>query len=205
MNLSGKTVVFLGSSVTWGDQNVSMCEYIAETAGCTVVKWAVSGTTLSDINEKSYVRRLDAQIGGQTACDCFVCQLSTNDASKNLPLGEIADGFDPASFDVSTTVGAMEYIISRVREKWNCPILFYTGTYYEKPAYQAMVDALLQLADKWNIGVIDLWNDPEMRAVTPEQYNAYMRDPIHPSLLGYREWWMPKFTEAIQNALAGTH
>ena len=32
--------------------------------------------------------------------DAFVCQLSTNDATQEKPLGRIADGFDIDSFQV---------------------------------------------------------------------------------------------------------
>ena len=56
-----------------------------------------------------------------------------------------------------------------------------------------MVDVLLRLREKWGIGVIDLWNDVEMRAVKPEDYSLYMADPIHPTQAGYLEWWTPKF------------
>ena len=182
-------IVFLGSSVTYGDDGYSMCEYIRETTGYDVVKWAVSGTTLADISDESYVSRLQQQIDTQDNCDCFVCQLSTNDASKAVPLGEIGDSKFISDFDVSTVIGAIEYIITRAREKWACPIVFYTGTYMEKENYQEMVDALLELKEKWDFEIIDLWNDPEMRAVDPEDYKIYMNNPTHPSKLGYQKWW----------------
>ena len=59
--------------------------------------------------------------------------------------------------------------------------------------YQKMVDALYRLKDKWKIGIIDLWNDRKMRNIPEEKYKKYMADAIHPTELGYREWWLPKF------------
>ena len=58
--LNSKNIMFLGSSVTYGSASggVSMVEVIAEKCGCNCVKHAVSGTTLADIGERSYVRRL---------------------------------------------------------------------------------------------------------------------------------------------------
>ena len=42
-------IIFWGSSVTYGDDGWSMCEYIKETMKCDVVKWALSGTTLKQM------------------------------------------------------------------------------------------------------------------------------------------------------------
>lgn len=191
-------IIFLGSSVTYGDDGWSMCEYVGETMECNVIKWAVSGTTLADISDDSYVSRLKQLIDTQDYCDCFVCQLSTNDAGRNLPLGEISVSKDREDFDLSTVIGAIEYIISRVAEKWNCPIVFYTGTYMENEKYQKMVDGLIELRKKWNFEIIDLWNDPQMRAIDSKDYNRYMKDPVHPSELGYREWWGPEFVKTLK-------
>ncbi len=193
--LDGKTFVFLGSSVTYGSaaNGYSMCDAIAENHDCTVVKWAVSGTTLVDNGSTSYVQRLINEAKRQKKCDHFICQLSTNDATQNKPLGEISDSFEIEDFDTTTIIGAMEYIIAFAKDKWDCPVSFYTGTHYDSAAYQKMVDALLELQEKWNIGVIDLWNDEEMNAVSARQYSRYMSDSIHPTKLGYTEWWTPKF------------
>jgi len=200
MELLGKTVVFLGSSVTLGTASGewSMCEYLAERCGCNVSKWAVSGTTLADIKETSYVRRLLEHLPAQPRCDCFVCQLSTNDAAKQLPLGMITERKD--RFDRETVFGAMEFIISAVKENYGCPVFFYTGTRYENTHYQKMVDGLRILADKWGIGIIDLWDDPQMNAVDEVDYARYMHDPIHPNKVGYEQWWGPKFQEILEMA-----
>ena len=68
-----------------------------------------------------------------------------------------------------------------------------------------MVELLLSIQKKWQIDVIDLWNDIEMNQVSPENYKRYMSDPIHPLRDGYREWWLPKFEEGITLALTKKH
>ena len=55
----------------------------------------------------------------------------------------------------------------------------------------------MKIKEKWGIGVIDLYNDPEMNAVSSSDYSRYMADPIHPNETGYREWWLPKFEEYL--------
>lgn len=153
MSFEDKTIIFLGSSVTCGANGWSMCEYVREALHCNTVKWAVSGTTLADVDENSYVSRLQREIINQQNCDCFICQLSTNDAGRNIPLGEISPAVEKNLFDTKTTAGAMEYIISLVKEKWNCPIIFYTGTYFENEKYQKAVDMLLEINKKWGLEV----------------------------------------------------
>ena len=90
--LRGKNVIFLGSSVTYGAAScgVSFVEDLCARHGCTMVKEAVSGTTLVDLGSSSYISRMKT-IDASVHADLFVCQLSTNDATKNLPLGEVSD------------------------------------------------------------------------------------------------------------------
>ena len=60
-----------------------------------------------------------------------------------------------------------------------------------------MVKATLELQKKWDFGLIDLWNNDEMNAVSEEDYEKYMKDGIHPNRTGYVEWWTPQFEAAI--------
>lgn len=207
VSLEGKTIVWLGSSVTYGSANngVSMADYLANAVGCKSVKWAVSGTTLYDNDSNSYVSRLKSQGKRQKTCDYFICQLSTNDASQNKPLGSVSDSFDMADFDVHTVCGAIEYIIAYAKDKWDCPVAFYTGPRYNSAAYQAMVDALLQIQEKWGIYILDFWNDPDFHAMTPRDQqkwlSKYMADDIHPNAKGYEDWWTPAFEEFISTTI----
>ena len=133
--------------------------------------------------------------------DAFICQLSTNDASMKKPLGEISESFDMHDFDTATVAGAIEYVIAYARETWECPVIFYTGTQYRSEQYSEMVKLLLAIQEKWDIGVIDLWNDADMNAVSKENYALYMVNGIHPSRAGYRDWWTPKFEAYLTEAL----
>ena len=200
-NLVGKTFFFLGSSVTYGYAagGVSFVEYIAERNDCTSVKEAVSGTTLVDNGPSSYVQRMKNNLNKQQKCDHFICQLSTNDASQNKPLGTIGSSYNINDFDTSTICGAIEYIIAYVKQTWNCPISFYTNTYYANGKYEEMINALYKIKDKWGIGIIDLYNNEEMRKVSPEDKKRWMADDVHPTSAGYLEWWTPVFEDYLQN------
>ena len=201
--LAGKKLLFLGSSVTYGSASlgVSMADYIAVLDSCDVVKEAVSGTTLAKMGASTYVSRL-LNVDTSQKFDAVICQLSTNDATLKIVLGEISTSTELEDFDRNTVIGAMEYIIAYVKQTWDCPVIFYTGTKYGSEPYAAMVDALLRLQDKWDIGVIDLWNDPDMNAVSGDDYDFYMNDSIHPTQAGYLKWLTPKFEAYLAEIFA---
>lgn len=200
--LFGLKLLWLGSSVTYGDASggYAMAEEIPRKhPSVRCYKYAVSGTTLANDRASSYVQRM-LEIDPKLDVDFMIVQLSTNDATQGKPMGCIAAGKNLADFDDTTILGAMETIIAYGKNTWNCPVIFYTGTYYasDNPAqsgqYALMVEKLLELQKKWDIGVIDLWHDKEMTQLYgSERYHSYMRDPIHPNKDGYISWWTPKF------------
>ncbi len=230
--LAGKRILFLGSSVTKGEASldVSFADYLAARDGVVAVKEAVSGTTLADVEETSYVQRLLRKVDPAEKFDLAIVQLSTNDATRiargdDLELGKVAAGAPGntvsaakpesndadttsleaklESYDVRTTVGAMEFIIDYVRKTWNCPVFFYTSPRYDSPIYDTMVRKLYELRDKWGIGIIDMWTDEAFNALTEEQRSLYMADPIHPTQAGYLLWWTPYFEASLEAAING--
>ena len=56
-----------------------------------------------------------------------------------------------------------------------------------------MIDLLYKLRGKYDFYILDLYHDKEMLSVNKEDHAKYMKDAIHPTLLGYAEWWTPKF------------
>lgn len=211
--LTGKTIVFLGSSVTEGAaaEWQSFVELFEVLDGVNGIKEAKSGTTLVDKNSvmalltfgngDSYIKRLK-KLNTDTEVDCVVCQLSTNDATLKLPMGEISSSYELSSFDTQTIIGATEYIIQYCQDTWHCPVVFYTGSYYESDEYGAMVERLYELQGKWNFGIIDLYTDAEFNTIDPETYDFYMYDSIHPTKAGYIEWWMPRMEAELIEILA---
>ena len=199
--LSGKTILWIGSSVTYGAHaggHYSMVDAVQALHPALVCeKYAISATTLVNTGEDSYVGRLK-RIPRTKTPDLIVVQLSTNDATTNKPFGEISDSTDISDFDDSTIAGAIETIIAYARDTFNCPVAFYSGSYCVKENYPEMVDLLLKIQEKWDIGVIDLFNNPDMTAIyDTEQYWTYMFDDVHPTRAGYVEWWTPVIDAAL--------
>lgn len=222
--LTGKTIYWLGSSVTLGmkSENCSMADYISARNGVTCVKEAVSGTTLIDEEywgKASYTVRMKEGVFDKSCkIDAFICQISTNDAKKeNISKWGTVTGKavkDISAFDVKTTLGAIEYVISYVESVWDCPIYFYSGAYFSDKGerssrnpkgsdYKKLIEETKKIADKWNafeeydVRIIDLFNDEEFNGISDEKYNFYMHDPVHPYKAGYLEWWTPAFEKRL--------
>lgn len=194
--LEGKTLIFLGSSVTYGSAagGVSFADFIAERNGCEIIKEAVPGTTLADENGQSYIPRL-RKINCAKA-DIFVCQLSTNDAFRDSSIGEITEDGD-CSFNTETVAGALEYIITYATDKWHCPVVFYTNPEFDSEKYGEMVGLLYRLKEKYGFSVIDMWNDESFAEELREKRETYMADAIHPTKEGYLLQWTPFFEKTL--------
>ena len=194
-----KKILFLGSSVTYGSASMQegIPEYFRIRFGCEITKEAVSGTTLVDNGTRSYVQRLLKKVDTKENYDLVVVQLSTNDATNALPLGEIAGRKSLSEFDTRTITGAMEYIIAYARDTWGCPVAFYTNARYDSQEYAAMVTRLKELQAEWGICVMDLWTSDEFNTLSEEERALYMNDHIHPTKAGYRDWWCPEMERQL--------
>ena len=230
--LYGKTFYWLGSSVTYGasSQGESMADFLAAKTGAVCKKEAVSGTTIfddggnGDTGLRSYTRRLKTgKVFDVTEeVDAFICQISTNDARNDrlTKWGTITgeDVTETSEFDLKTTLGGVEFIISYVFETWGCPVYFYSGGWFgdsgarssSNPTgtnYGKLVDEVKKVVEKWqnlgyDVGVIDLFNDEDFNAQASEDYYKWcMNDAIHPRRAGYLNWWMPYFEQYLLVAL----
>lgn len=230
--LAGKTIYWLGSSVTYGSAayGESMADFLAATTGCVSKKEAVSGTTIyddggnGDSGVRSYTRRMvNSTVFDKTEhVDAFVCQISTNDARNDRldKWGQITPGeFGSDKFDRKTTLGGAEFIIAYVVETWNCPVYFYSGAYFGDSGlrsgtnptgtnYGKLVDEIKKIAEKWSndgydVKVIDMYNDEKFNAVVNDEYYGWcMSDAIHPRRAGYLQWWTPYIESRLVADLA---
>lgn len=194
--LKGKKILFLGSSVTQGltSENFSFVELLIKKHGINAIKEAVSGTTLVDKDNQSYIQRLK-KYSSKDNFDAVVCQLSTNDVFQNSPL--YANN-SVGKFDTQSVEGAINYIVAYVKKNWDCPILFYTNPPLEvkNDYYKNMVDILYKVASEKNFKIIDIYNSKEFNSLNPYDKGLYMYDHIHPTKAGYIQW-LPEFEKQL--------
>ncbi|MFQ6794516.1 MAG: GDSL-type esterase/lipase family protein [Thomasclavelia sp.] len=228
--LKNKTIGYLGSSITYGFQSegTAFPDYIQKITGSTSIKQAITGGPLAKKegvrDEISYITQLEnGSIDANSNLDALVVQLSTNDASLGIDFGTLSKSYDLKDFDYSTITGAIEYIIAYAKEKWDCPVIFYTNPYLSDEAikhfveinggdvqeikdvyqttYQKMVDILLEVQAKWDIDVIDMWNNSSFINTNINLRDYYMCDPIHPYKAGYLFWYTPFIQNQLETIL----
>ncbi|WP_262315931.1 SGNH/GDSL hydrolase family protein [Lacticaseibacillus parakribbianus] len=106
-------------------------------------------------------------------------------------------------FAVDTTTGAIEHILATVAARWGCPVLVYTCL--REPAdrdYAALVARLRELQAKWHFAILDLYGDAALHDAT-KALPAAMADDAHPTRLGYRKLWLPRFEQALLALIGG--
>ncbi|CQD27332.1 SGNH/GDSL hydrolase family protein [Staphylococcus capitis] len=201
-NLNGKKIIFLGSSITYGaaSKGISFVEYLTTEYEVKGIKEAKSGTTLAGKNVNSYLNRLRKLNFVNTKIDAVVIQLSTNDARFGYEIGEMSQSFDLESFDTETTLGAIEYIIKYVHTKWHCPIIFYTCIRENDLTYKQLVNHLYPLKTKWDIHIIDIFNNDEINKLAKSD-KEMMVDDSHPTKKGYCYLYTPILVKQLDEIL----
>ncbi|TGP62280.1 SGNH/GDSL hydrolase family protein [Staphylococcus cohnii] len=201
--LTDKSILFFGSSITYGaaSHGISFVEFLNIESNVHTTKEAISGTSLSGTERNTYVQRIKKEELSKAKYDLLVCQLSTNDGRLNKSIGEIKKEYDIDSFDVKTTIGAMEYIISYAKLTWDIPVLFYTCIRKTDPYYEFLVYNLYKLKEKWDIEILDVWGN-QWASEQIKYDNTLFADDAHPTLKGYRYIYTPLFKEKIKNILS---
>ncbi|KRG10826.1 SGNH/GDSL hydrolase family protein [Staphylococcus sp. NAM3COL9] len=201
-DLNNKKILFLGSSITYGaaSKGNSFVEFLNKEYGVDTIKEAQSGTTLAGKQNSSYVERLKSNVSTEKILDGFVCQLSTNDGRFNKPIGSISESYSTYDFDTETTIGAIEFIISYVKENWDCPIIFYTCIRDKEPYYEFLIKKLSEIKNKWDIHIIDVCGNKIVNKLANDD-KTMMADDAHPTQKGYRYLYTPIFSEKLNDIL----
>ncbi|CCI82289.1 SGNH/GDSL hydrolase family protein [Lactobacillus hominis] len=198
-DLVNRQIAFLGSSVTYGAGSLgdSFVDYLVKEDGIFAFKEAVSGTTLAEINDGSYVTRLE-KLPVLEKISAFVLQLSTNDArNEQIGIGKISDN---DKYDITTVAGAIEYILDYVKKTWNCPVILFSNPKFDSERYEQMVEMAKQLQKKWHFTFLNLYDDSKFD-YSEKDYKLYMIDPIHPTRAGYKLSWTHTFEETLNKVI----
>ena len=189
-NLKGKKILFLGSSVTLGaaSENFSFVDMLATKYQIIAVKDAVSGTTLVNNGNNSYISRLRKYTSADDF-DLVVIQLSTNDAFQNTPLN------GPDSIEAAINFIA-NYVIDELKSK----VVFFTNPPLNVVGggnrYAQMVELLNKIASERNFFVVDIFNEKSFTTLSSFDYGLYMYDHVHPTKAGYKVW-LPFFEKKL--------
>ena len=175
-------ILALGSSITkgYGNHDVSFVEmlnyYKDEEISFRVKKEAINGTTLANLNSKSYLARLrNYSSGDLKEYDYVLIQLSTNDIFKFFR----KNNKNPEK----TTLGAIEAIFEYLKENFKGRIIFYTCYMKRNSRYENLINSLKTLQNSYIFEILDFYNDEKMLNF---EFNNIMSDNIHPNENGYK-------------------
>ena len=212
-SLKGKTIGYLGSSITVGfiSENVAFPDYIGKITGSITVKQAITGGPLAKKegvrDEVSYITQLEDNLSINENLDALVVQLSTNDTTLGIGMGEVSSSQNKDDYDYSTVIGAMEYIIAYAKEKWNCPVIFYINPYLSdeviekfakennanideiKEAYQNTYEKMIDALYKEYLKRVDT----QLKAAIPNIEKAHFENGIYFNMIDV-EKYAHKFT-----------
>lgn len=199
--LNGKKILLLGDSVGAGNGwqgGFANC-ILEDYPEAIVNNGAVSGARL--VNKEIYGELVTAFTNG-FAADYIVFDGGGNDLLLGAPNGTLdmdtytADGYGN-DFDANSIVGAFEYLVTNMQKFFpNAKVVFY-NLYKLHPeateltyARQREVWTLLrQVAEKYGVSYVDLYNKGNFSPNSEEQWNAFMYDWVHINEAGYRRFW----------------
>lgn len=209
--LEGKTLLNFGDSIAAGARNTygdgltaqSYGVQIAQRNGMTYINRAVGGAKLSrQIDTNNICAQVDAAIADGLIIDRILVEGGTNDISSNCTQGTITNGYTD-TFDQNTSVGALEYCFSRIREVWpHAKVLFvrvHNMSSRDATKQKNLGNALLDVCRKWSIPFVDLYSEGGMNTNLLNVRNMYCNwtytpetgDGTHPNTLGYTTWYVP--------------
>ena len=208
-NLYGKTGLFFGDSICYGEiNNGGYVRLIAENNGMTNINRGVSGSTVAKrVGENdSVLEKVTASI--ETA-DYIILEGGVNDSnSGQVPLGVFSSGYT-TTLDEYTFYGAVESLLKTALLKWTGKKICYILTHNmnTRPLLSDYYTALKICCEKWAIPYLDLYTMGGMNTNIEEIRNLYTKDTgggigdgTHPNDLGYIIYYVPKI-EAWMNML----
>ena len=219
-NITGKTIYNFGDSIAAGDGNGGngYSELIGEKYNCTVVDFAVGGSTMGWIDGQG-TKNILQQINDATARggkpDFILLDGGTNDIADGgrVPLGAISgDGnYSTESLDNKTYCGAFEIALYNLRNAFPNAKIIYVRVHKmntrEISLQISYGDAAQSICNKWSIPVADIFNKGQLNTFLPCMFrysnptsNAPSGDRTHPNEEGYTKFYLP-IIENLMNSI----
>lgn len=200
MDIAGKTVAFLGDSITEGSGASCVenrfTDVFARLTGGVSLNYGVGGTRIARqkvVTEDRFDRDFNMRVEEMDeSADIVVVFGGTNDFGHgDAPLGKFTDN------TVYTFYGALHCLYRRLIEKYpEKDIVIMTPTHRLSEnvtinergipcePLKKYVEAIREVAEYYSLPVLDLWKMSGMQPAVEVIREKYMPDGLHPSDLG---------------------
>ncbi|MBR1534004.1 MAG: SGNH/GDSL hydrolase family protein, partial [Ruminococcus sp.] len=209
--LKGKKVVSFGDSIMYGvgNDNRSMSGMVAEKYGMHVSDYSYPGAVMGEYTGKSHIpTQVRHAIAASSKPDIILINGGTNDSFRTA-LGKMTDGYDMSAITETSFTNGFEKAMYLIRSEWgNVPVIYVRAHNMLLGAdkdERAFGERGLAVAEKWNAAGIDLYNNSGMNAENAKIRDRYTwydpdkgyHDTIHPTALGYSEFYLPAIGEVL--------
>lgn len=204
-----KSITFNGDSICYGaghkggygkiiaDKNMMVYQNIG-ISGATIAGNTYSG----DGTARHWISRTISNMNENA--DYAIVEGGVNDASQNVPLGALSNGYN-ATLDDTTFYGAFESMLKQLTIRFSGKKIGYIlvhqmveGMMPNKPYYNAVIECL----EKWCVPYINLayevppfvkfTSDGDAELYAMRQLYTYEGDGCHPTVEGYKKYYVPK-------------
>ena len=196
--LWNKTIYSDGDSVANGDgaKGYSYVNFIKDNNNMLLTKESVGGTTLSmrKSRKDSILERVLKMSGDY---DYILLEGGFNDMFNTIEIGALTDSYED-NFDTTTVIGSVEKMCYFLNKNYkDSKKLFVLGhkkvdalTIDLQPKYWNAIKVAL---DKWGIPYVDLREETDLCASTPELADKYFAEPegSHPNKKAYEKFYVP--------------
>lgn len=202
MEIKGKTIAFLGDSITEGvgasSLKQSYVQVFEKITGANVLNYGISGTRIAPQIKPSEDPRHDLDFISRIkdideSADAVIVFGGTNDFGHgDAPFGMMGDKTE------NTFCGSCYVLMKMLVEKYPLkPIIFITPLHrvgedktvnrigIQCKTLKSYVNIIRETAEYFSIPVLDLYSNSGMQPNIEEQNKMYFKDGLHPNDLGH--------------------
>ncbi len=198
MELKGKTLNFLGDSITYGGGPFRFTDVIAQEQGAKCNNYGICGTRIakqiapswSAEMDRHYLTRVDEM---EAPADAVLVFGGTNDFGHgDAPLGSITDRTE------DTFYGALHLLAQALMTRYPTAIIAFLTPLHRldeplpgeptdrRATLSEYVQAIHEVAGWYGLPVLDLYISSGMQPQVEANRQAYMPDGLHPNEAGHR-------------------
>lgn len=207
----GKTMLSFGDSIMYGlgNNNNGIADMVAEKYGMNVFDYSISGATFGVSKDHSHIAdQIKTASSTSVKPDVILINGGTNDMAFTKR-GKISDSVDVKSLDENTFAGGFEYSAYLLQKYWKDVPVIYVRAHdmgrRDDAIEQDFGVLALNIAQKWDLYTVDIYNDTDFCTENEAQRDAYTlykpklgySDGVHPTALGYAKYYLPLVTEKL--------
>lgn len=212
--LKGKTVLSFGDSIMYGagNEGEGIADMLGEKYGMHAFDYSVPGAVTGVSSGKNHIPdQIRKAVSNGREADVILIDGGTNDTFRT-DLGTFTEGYDMSAASEESFTGGLEKAMWLISQTWkDTPVI------YIRPHDMALVaqsveqrygERGLEVAEKWHAAAVDLFGTSALKTEDPylrERYTMFdevkgYRDSIHPTALGYAEFYLPEAAKALAPA-----